>query len=86
MTNKFREDNIVTEMVTVDAMEIKKGQLLDLEGDTYLDPDFKSAEYSTRYIMAESHAVAHTNYAVMITVDGAEHAFPTNHTFSVVKK
>lgn len=78
MTRKTRN------MVPAYAQDIKKGDLIDLEGDIYVDSDFSNAEFSTNYIIAESHAIAN-GYTVFITIDSMEHMFPANHQFSIVK-
>jgi hypothetical protein len=66
----------------VDAKDLKRGMILDLEGDPYADPDKENPviSYQTEYAVVEDVNTGDETCTLVTFYDGVQVGFPPEHS------
>lgn len=77
----MNDDEAVPVQKTVPVESLRQGDLIDLEGDRYADPDFESIELEFEYARVESiHIEAKViGHLVLVETTSGAFAFPAGH-------
>jgi hypothetical protein len=73
-------------MLKLKPIEVKEGDLLDLEDDKYADPNGNDLYFPCELVLVSANAIQETDGCVLVKTEVDWYGFPNDHVLSVKRE